>query len=187
MKTSLRRLVPGPVRRAVRRLGGKPLQHNKVPVHKKFRLDLPYDERFPARHDTEHFEIGEGLSLAVYWKDVDLGSGPAFSLHSGASEPLKFDCFGLGRGHYHTEVVSLGVPRETRIWLPEPTRRGQVDRALFEIERNAVYFLSRSVRLKGQDIRPDPEKLARACNEARSVAYRFLDTIPQMQESPAKE
>ncbi|MEM6460788.1 MAG: hypothetical protein AAF724_02610 [Pseudomonadota bacterium] len=143
--------------------------------------DRPYTERFPARRDTKFFEIGEGLTLAVFWKDLPIGRGPAFSIHAGTSEPLKFDCFGDG-GHYHTECPVLGQHRESRIWMFENSRKAQVDRAIFEIERNADYYICRTPKLAGRFVRTDPEKLHKACSRARQLAYQFIETIPELKE-----
>ena len=180
MRSTLKRVLPAPFLRAFKTRAGP------KPVKKSRRVDLPYEERFPARYDTAFFDIGDGLTLAVYWKDLPLGRGPAFSIHAGASEPLKFDCFGKDLGHFHTEAPSVGPQREGRIWLPEPTRHEQVDRALFEIEKNAVYYISRSPWLAGQDLRPDPEKLSEACDKARRLAYRFIDMLPDAEDPPVK-
>jgi hypothetical protein len=178
VRSVTRTLVPRPLRRRLRNL-----VRPAAPPKKKYRLDLPYAERFPARHDVSCFDIGPDLMLAVFWKDLPIGRGPAFSVHAGAVEPLKFDCFGEG-GYFHTATKPFGEHKEDRIWLPEPTRKAQVDRALFEIEQNADYYLARTPTLAGKLVRIDPEKTAQACRDARKLAYHFIDTVPQLQDMP---
>lgn len=156
------------------------------PVHRSKRLDLPYAERFPARKDVAFFELGDGLCLAVFWKGLVIGTGPAFSVHAGAVEALKFDCFGEGEGHFHTAIPRTADERATRAWLVEKTRRGQVDRALFEIEMNLAYYLTRIPALAPDCPRADPDLLASAVTQARILAYRFADDIEQMRTAPVQ-
>lgn len=182
MRPQLRNVVPARVWRAL-----KVLQTPTPPLSLEQRVDLPYSERFPDRRDITFFEIGDGITLAVFWKALDIGSGPAFSLHAGASEPLRFDCFGPGEGHFHTEIPTFDGLRVDRIWLPEPTRRAQVDRALWEIETNAAYYLARTPLLEGRGVRIDPAKLGPALREARRIACGFIDTVPELQADPGKQ
>lgn len=176
-KRILKRIVPQPIRSRLRRL---------VPKAKQIEPnndDRPYSARYPARRDLSFLDLGNGLTLAVFWKDLPIGSGPAFSVHFGSFELLKFDCFGE-TGHFHTDMKIFGLNRETRLKLPEPTRRAQVERALFEIQQNAAYYLCRSPNMAGKGVQPDPEKTAAACKKARLLAYHFIETVPELQDGP---
>lgn len=163
------------VKRVLRRLGLL-----RAEVNPKFDLSRPYEDRFPARYDTRFFDLGDGAQLAVYWKDLPLGIGPALSVHIGASEPLKFDCFGPRDGHFHTEIPRQSPGGGGRLWLPEPSRGEQVDRALFEISENLEYYLRRSHRAEAQSVVIDPDLLREATHAARDIAHGFIRDNPEM-------
>jgi hypothetical protein len=179
VKRFLRKVIPAPVRRRLTAV----VRDDVGPLRKAHDTSLSYEERFPHRNDVRRFDLGGGVELAVFWKVLPIGRGPAFSLHVGRAEPLKVDCFGLPEGHYHMEAPTPDGTKDDRIRLPEPTRRAQVERAIFEIERNGRYFLERSRFPEARKATPDPARVAAACAEAREVALRFLDTIPELAEA----
>jgi len=97
----------------------------------------------PDRQDVARTEVTEDVVIDVFWKILPIGRGPALSLYVLGHEVLKFDCFGRDEGHFHAEFILPEGAAENRIFMGEPTVAGQIDRTLYELERNVSYFLER--------------------------------------------
>lgn len=121
------------------------------------------------------YDLQPGCFLEAYWVDRVGASGtrdlgPAVFLVVHGSEILKFDCYGTPVGHYHAATpYPHGIRRGLagRIWLPEATIEEQIDRAIFELCRNANYHLRTHPRRKVRDTVLDEQRLAAVCAEMR--------------------
>lgn len=138
----------------------------------------------PSRHDLQAIPIGENARLDVFWKHLDIGLGPAFSVVINDEEILRVDCFGPDDGHMH---VAFFMPEKgtNRLYFPENTRSEQIDRGLFEINRNLRYYLDRMVDPDIRAFEPDAERLASATMEAREILKAFLDRVETPDSTPA--
>ena len=128
------------------------------------------------RQGVVNFEIQKDASLQVYWKDVDLGRGPGAALYVRGAEILRFDCFGAGKGHYHVhpaEKSPLGPKGQNRLHFFERTIEEQVERAVFEITRNAAYYLERSRDPRVQRFRLQPGRLEETAALARDRMLQY--------------
>lgn len=131
----------------------------------------------PSRHDLQVVPMGDDARLDVYWKDLDIGTGPAVSLVVRGEELLRIDCFGPDDGHMHAAFF-MPAGGEGRLYFPENTREEQIDRAVFEITRNLRYYLDRAVDPKVRETRLDPERVDAAAQEARRIMTGFLENVP---------
>ena len=124
-----------------------------------------------VRHDLQ-----EECFLESYWidrtgPDGNREWGPAIFLVVHGSEIIKFDCYGSPAGHYHVATpYPHGIRKGLagRIWLPEKTAEEQVDRALFELQRNANYYLLTHPRRKVRNTRISEQRLAAVCEQMKS-------------------
>jgi hypothetical protein len=100
-----------------------------------------------ARNDMQCFKVDDKVNLSVFWKNIPIGCGPAICLFSHGKEILKFDCFGPSKGHFHITTVhpwkwnNLG--RETRLYFIEQEITDQIERSIFELDKNLHYYLQR--------------------------------------------
>ena len=108
------------------------------------------DKKYSGRYDLKRFDITPELLIDVFWKDLEVGLGPALSCYVLGHEVLKFDCFGASDGHMHIDGVKFPETKEQRLFYPEPTRELQIERCLFDLSYNFNYYLQRH---PNQDIR----------------------------------
>ncbi len=130
-------------------------------------------------NDVVIYPVQEHAYLAVYWKDLPIGKGPAVSLYVYDKEILKFDCFGEGRGHYHINMAQPSlVPRgEERLYLIERSIEAQIQRSIFEIQKNASYYLHRNFDPRITFFKLDPVRLEPACREAKAKMIEYFKKI----------
>lgn len=139
-----------------------------------------------SRHDIRSIPIGDDARLDIFWKHLDIGYGPAVSVVIHGEEILRVDCFGPDDGHMH---VAFFMPDEgtSRLYFPENTRAEQIDRGLFEINRNLRYYLDRAVNARIRATRLDPARIEEAAAEAGRIMTGFLDRVesPDTSATPA--
>jgi hypothetical protein len=124
-----------------------------------------------APSDRERIPVQEEVFLDVYWRDDDLGRGPAASLHARGVEVLRLDCFGGDQGHLHLNLGSGVSPR----WYFAPgTAEEHIERACFELEHNFAIALSvcRDPALEGLKLRG--VRMAEVAAEARGRLLALL-------------
>jgi len=119
------------------------------------------------RLDVCRFPIHDGAMLAVFWKNLPHGRGPAISLYVYQYEILRFDCFGGTEGHYHVET-GLPQPRVGRIEFPEQDMQAQIDRAHFELLNNTIMWQSFHPDCRVRALKIDEKKLRKALDDASS-------------------
>src|SRR5213083_2779099 len=79
---------------------------------------------------------------------------------------VRFDYFGATDGHFHLFLGWPSPTNEERIWLPEPSATAQVERAIFELRRNAPYYLQRHADERVRRLHPEPATWSAACTRA---------------------
>jgi hypothetical protein len=134
------------------------------------------------RHDVEWIHVQPHVDLEVYWKVLPIGKGPAVSLYAFGFQILKFDCFGATDGHFHLFLGWPSPTTEDRIWLPEPSATAQVERTIFELIRNAPYYLQRHADGRVRTLELEPEPWFTSCTQARDKMLHFLRTVPELAE-----
>ena len=130
------------------------------------RCPSPYERKL---NDVVIYPVQDHAYVAVYWKDLPIGKGPCASLYVYDKEILKFDCFGEGRGHYHTHMNQPSLVRngEERLYFYEKTIENQVERSIFEIQKNAAYHLQRNHDPRITFFKLDLPHLEAVCREAK--------------------
>ena len=122
-----------------------------------------------VRRDIVRCRIDENACLEVFWKYLERGVAPSMSLFVGEYEVLRFDCSGPGSGHFHV----AGDSGFYRILMFEHLKQDQIERGLFEIEKNSQYFLRQNPRTVIRNTRLDPDKISRACAKARHTLMDY--------------
>jgi len=126
------------------------------------------------RQDLVHFPVEENVSLAVFWKVMDIGRGPALSVYVFDCEVLKFDCYGVGQGHYHVSLQGENEAREHRLLLPEKTAEEQIERTLFELTHNLSYYLQRNADPRIRQTRVASANLEPVIHKVRAKLIDYL-------------
>jgi hypothetical protein len=134
---------------------------------------------YETRRDLQRIPMGDDARLEVFWKDLEIGRGPAVSVFVCDEEILRIDCFGPGSGHMHAAFF-LPAEGEDRLFLPEPTIREQIRRAEFEIARNLEYYRCRVSNPAIRDLTLDADRIADAAAEAGRVMTAFIDEVPEL-------
>ena len=122
------------------------------------------------RHDIVRYRIDENACLEVFWKYVEQRFAPSMSLFVGEYEVLRFDCSGPGSGHFHVADDSGFY----RILMFEQLKQDQIERGLFEIEKNCQHFLRQNPRTAIRNTRLESDKVSRACAKARHTLMDYL-------------
>ena len=137
--------------------------------------------RCPSPHerklnDVVIYPIQDHAYLAVYWKDLPIGKGPCVSLYVHDKEILKFDCFGEDRGHYHTNLIQpipIVNDPEGRIYFMERTVKEQIERSIFEIEKNISYYLKNNPYSRIKFFEIDRSRLETGCRQAKAKMLEY--------------
>src|SRR4029453_14555091 len=132
------------------------------------------------RGDVEWIRVQPDFDLQVYWKVqagfpgrrgddhvLSTGKGPVISLYAFRFQILRFDCFGAPDGHFHLFLGWPSPTNEERIWLPEPNATAQVERTMFELTRNVIYYLQRHNDERVRRLHLEPATWSTACTQVR--------------------
>ena len=125
------------------------------------------------RRDVVRLELGPQACLELYWKETDLGKGPALILAVAGCDVLRFDCFGAPGGHFHLQVMRWRRLGQKRLRLPELTRETQIERALFELQNNFQWYLDHHPLRRVRRTQIDPERMTEATDEARNILLSY--------------
>lgn len=133
-------------------------------------------ELMRQRPNLVRYDLQKGCFLETYLIDqIDTDGrryfGPAACLVVHGFDIMRFDCVGYPLGHYHAMRpypygISRGLAGE--IWLPEKTIEDQVERAMFEMQRNWSYYLGSHPWPKVRNTRLNQERLTAVCAEMKS-------------------
>lgn len=139
-------------------------------------------ELMRRRPNLVTYELQPGCFLETYLIDQTSADGtryfgPAAGLVVHGSEIIRFDCVGHPLGHYHAaRAYPYGIRKGLagELWLPEKTIEDQVERAMFEMQRNWSYYLTSHPRRKVRNTRFDQDRLAARCAQMKS---KMLDDV----------
>ena len=111
------------------------------------------------------FELQAGVTLETYWSEVPgVGRGPSASLFVLQEEVLRLDCFGgtMGHMHFNPEQAKLIAGQTPRIYFQPASIAEQIDRAAFELTRNAraAQALNMLARVRNLQLQQDTLLLA---------------------------
>ncbi|GAC1658901.1 MAG: hypothetical protein NVS9B1_19900 [Candidatus Dormibacteraceae bacterium] len=111
------------------------------------------------------------MNIDVYWRDDDLGRGPAASLFVHGCEAVRLDCFGGDQGHLH---LWLDGKVGRRWYFPPAPATEHVERAAFELARNHAMLLGvcRDPRLEG--VKLQSARMEAAAQAAREALLSLL-------------
>lgn len=171
-----------PVRKRVSRVIPKPAR-NSLRCLKKWLKSRRKKKGYPLRptrrirRDACRYQIDQRVHIEAYWKKVGERFAPSISLFADEYEVVRFDCLGPGAGHYHVADNS-GFHR---INLPEPEKAAQIERGLFEIQKNLTYYLKKNPLRVIRELEVDPEAVSRACAEAKPTLLAYATKTDSMQ------
>jgi len=165
--------------------------------------DLPYElnhVRSRAGKVVVPYASPQETRIEVFWKDfrkprpdrdavLENGVGPVISFIFNGRELARFDCLGE-KGHFHLALVRPDPGAEKRIFFHEKSCRDQVERAVFELQKNVNYYRKRNPLPEVRDAILDPVEHDRCCLQAREAAMQLLERkCPQMglsEENPTR-
>jgi hypothetical protein len=122
--------------------------------------------------DVELISVQPDSYLAVYFKRYGTDVGPGVSLYVLENEILRFDCFGAGRGHYHSLPCLAPFPGTERIEFDADTVETQVSRCVEEISTNHAAHLAGHFRRCIREFQFEQTRLDAAAAEARDRMLR---------------
>lgn len=135
--------------------------------------DYPLRPARKVRRGVEQFRIDDRVCVEVFWKAIEFGTGPALSLFVDQYEVLRFDCSGPGTGHYHIANQS----KFCRIWMCEQQIEAQIERAVFEVEKNLGFYIDQNPIVGLRGVVPDPGGVTEACVKARLKLLEYADMM----------
>lgn len=126
--------------------------------------------------DVEFVTITPELVFETCWKDVAAGRGPSLIVWFEHRRILKFDCFGKDHGHYHISLPGHSARRAEldRLFLPEKTIEAQIERVLFELRTNILYYLARAPYHRARWATIPESALIRGIEQSRTLMYRNM-------------
>jgi hypothetical protein len=144
-------------------------------------------EEMQNRTNLVRYDLQEGCFMETYFNEL-VGpdgtrcSGPAACLVVHGSDIMRFDCLEHSFGHYHVATpyphgIRKGLVGEIR--LPEKTVEEQIERAIFELQRNSSYYLQTHPRRKVRNTCFDEERLAAVCAEMKSKMLEDVKRSPR--------
>ncbi|MDP3919261.1 MAG: hypothetical protein Q8R76_00420 [Candidatus Omnitrophota bacterium] len=128
------------------------------------------------------YPIQHGAYLAVYRKDLAAGVGPGASLYVHDREILRFDCFGKGAGHYHSNISQnrrMTFGRDRRMFFSEPTVEEQIMRAAAELTENVHTHLRANRSRRIREYKLDPELLHKAVDKMKVKMLEYYECRPK--------
>jgi hypothetical protein len=141
-------------------------------------------EEMQKRPKLVRYDLQEGCFLETYLNDQ---AGSDGNWYFGASaclvvhefDIMRFDCVGYPLGHYHfASPYPYGIRKGLvgEIWLPEKTMEEQIERAIFELQRNSSFYLQKHPKRKVRNTHLNEDRLAAVCAEMKS---KMLEDIKQ--------
>ncbi|MBD2625070.1 hypothetical protein [Trichormus variabilis] len=141
------------------------------------RQHLYKSKKDKIRKDVVDFEIGDNVGLEVYWKVLNVAEGPSLIFHALGYEILRFDTDINGQGHCHVQLIECQPKCKERLFLPETTVEEQIERAIFELEKNLYYWLQRHPDRQIRLLKIDQTRLKIATEKAREKMLEYAEKI----------
>ncbi len=134
------------------------------------------------RKENVRFNVTDQVYLDVYWKILNLGKGPALILNVMGEEVLRFDFFGQGAGHYHVTVPEIEPNSKSLLFFAEQTIPEQIDRALFELNKNIDWYLHRHPLRQIRQIKIDKSRMRQATEAAKAQLLAYIGEAEKLEE-----
>lgn len=144
---------------------------------KRFIIRKNKNNSNPVRKDEIKIPVQPNLELIVYWKDLNVGKGPAAILKAHGKEIMKFDCFGFNKGHYHV-TPHYGF----RIYFTEHTSSEQIKRSGNELRRNAEKYLKLHEDKKVRSVKINQSIFNEKISEVEKKMTYLLHNVPQLKD-----
>lgn len=138
-----------------------------------YQSELSQARKAQIRKDVINFEIEENIGLRVYWKTLEVAKGPSLIFYAYDYQILRFDTYINGQGHYHLQLIECQPQCKDRLLMPEKTVEGQIERAIFEIEKNLYYWLQRHPDQQIRTLKVNPTRLKVATQKAREKMLKY--------------
>lgn len=138
-----------------------------------------------ARRDVVQFDLASNAYLEVYWKIFGVGQGPAVILYIEGEEVLKFDCYGKA-GHYHIQLLESTAPSRLALHMKETDVAEQIDRAIFELDRNLAWYLERHPLKSVRKTKIERSRLSTVLPQVKILLHQYHDQVLKVADSPHK-
>jgi hypothetical protein len=132
------------------------------------------DHPSPHWKDCNVLKVHGGVEIHVFWKQVDAGSGPSCSVFVLGHELMKFDCFGEPYGHFHIALSARAGSTCNILRFDVATVEQQIDRAVFELANNLVYYCERCVHPAVRAFSMDQSAIASAAPDIKIALFEAL-------------
>ncbi len=126
-----------------------------------------------VRQDVQQFHLEPNVYFETYWKKYGIGKGPAVIFYAFEEEVLKFDFFGKGKGHFHTQLLKPAPTEREVLFFAEETVKAQIERAIFEFEHNLYWYLQRHPLKSIRQLQFDNDSLIKTLKlvKAKLISY----------------
>jgi hypothetical protein len=122
-----------------------------------------------VRKDLVKIDIQANAYFLVYHKSLDIGMGPTIGLYLFNTEFLKFDCFGILKGHYHI----FNKKNNDRLYFTEATVVEQIDKSISELTNNISKYLETSPNRSIRNFVFDKHTLISKLAEAKHIMAQY--------------
>jgi hypothetical protein len=119
--------------------------------------------------------------LVAFWKNLDNGIGPGFSLYVYDQEVLRYDCFGGEAGHYHVMGLSGGAIVAP---LENISRKRQVEQSIADLPSASLKYLSAHCVPRIRAFKLDNKKADEVSEQVQRWMLEVLDRSPQLETAP---
>jgi hypothetical protein len=126
-----------------------------------------------TRKDIVILPLGQNANLEVYWREDNLGIGPAASVYIYNREVLRFDCFGEEEGHFHISTPYKGSISSDRIYYTEKNVEDQIDRTFFEIKTNIFSYVKMHPSKRIRKVYLDKNALENSAVEMKKIMKNY--------------
>jgi hypothetical protein len=119
--------------------------------------------------------------LVAFWKNLDNGTGPGFSLYVHDQEVLRYDCLGgKDDGHHHVMGLSDGP---MVVALENVSRKRQVEQSIAGLPTVSLKYLSahRLPRIRAFEL--DVKKVEKVSAHVQRWMLELLSRSPQLCDS----
>jgi len=134
------------------------------------------DHPSPHRKDCKVLKVQDGVEIHVFWKQIDANAGPSCSVFVMGHELIKFDLFGEPDGHYHIALPARAGSTCNTLRFDVTTVEQQIDRTVFELANNLVYYCERCVHPAVRAFSLDQSAIASAAPDIKTALFEAFDS-----------
>lgn len=130
------------------------------------------DNSWPHRKDCKVLKVQDGVEVHVFWKQVGPVVGPACSVFVLAHEVIKFDCCEGAHAHFHVALPARAGSTCNMLRIDATTVEQQIDRTVFELMHNLVYYCERCVHPAVRAFSLDQSTISDASPKIRKALFQ---------------